>query len=126
MKRAAAIFSISMGVMIIGTWAFLFLLDQYPQARTLPLETGYLLVAEALTAGALIAAGYGILSNRPWAMSLILIALGELIYNTVRFAGELGQAGSLAGLAFFTAVGSAGLAFAVYLVAAAVHQRSRS
>jgi hypothetical protein len=107
MKKAAAIFSISMGVMMIGTWAFLFLLDQYPQARTLPLETGYLLVAEALTAGALIAAGYGIQSARPWAMPLILVALGELIYNTVRFAGELGQAGNLAGLAFFTAVGSA-------------------
>ncbi len=124
MKKAAAIFSISMGVMMIGTWAFLFLLDLYPQGRTLPLETGYLLVAEALTAGALIAAGYGILSNRPWAMPLILVALGELIYNTVRFGGELGQAGSLAGLAFFTAVGAAGLAFAVYLVIAAAHRRS--
>jgi hypothetical protein len=124
MKKAAAIFSISMGVMMIGTWAFLFLLKQYPQARTVPLETGYLLVAEALTAGALLAGGFGILSNRPWAMALILVALGELIYNTVRFAGELGQAGSLAGLAFFTVVGAAGLAFAVYLVTAAAHERS--
>jgi len=124
MKKAAAIFSISMGVMMIGTWVFLFLLDQYPQARTLPLETGYLLVGEALTAGALVAAGYGILSDRPWAMPLVLVALGELIYNTVRFAGELGQAGSLAGLAFFTTVGTAGIAFAAYLIAAATHERS--
>jgi hypothetical protein len=121
-KKTAAIFSISMGLMMLGTWAFLFLTDRYPEARTLPLETGYLLVAETLTAGALIAAGYGILSSRPWAMPLILVALGELVYCTVRFAGELGQAGSIPGRAFFTAVGAVGIAFAAYLIAAAVRQ----
>jgi hypothetical protein len=102
--------------MMLGTWGFLFLTDQYPQARSLPLETGYLLAAEGLTAAALVAGGYGLLSSRPWAMSLLLVAFGELIYCAVRFAGELGQGGSLAGLTFFSAVGAAGIAFAVFLI----------
>lgn len=126
MKKGAAIFSILMGLMMLGTWSFLLLLNQFPQVRSLPLETGYLLVAEFLTSAALIAAGYGILSNRKWGMPLVLVALGELIYCTIRFAGELGQGGSAAGLVFFTSVGAFGIAFAVYLVISASRQRQLS
>ena len=116
MNKPAAIFAIAMGLMMLGTWAFLLLTDQFPQVRTLPLETGYLLTAEFLTSTALIAGGYGILSGRSWAMPLLLIAIGELIYCTIRFAGELGQGGSIPGLVFFTAVALGGLFFAVSLV----------
>ena len=117
MNKPAAIFAIAMGLMMLGTWAFLLLTDQFPQVRTLPLETGYLLTAEFLTSAALIAGGYGILSGQSWAMPLLLIAIGELIYCTIRFAGELGQGGSIPGLVFFTAVALGGLFFAVVLVA---------
>lgn len=116
MKKAAAIFSILMGVMMFGTWAFLLLSNQFPEIRTLPIESGYLLVAEFLTAAALIIAGYGVLTRRQWALALMLVALGQLIYCTIRFAGELGQGGSLAGLGFFSSVAAGGLIFASYLV----------
>ncbi len=116
MKKVAAIFSLMMGFMMFGTWAYLLLLDKFPGIKTVPLETGYLLVAEALTSFALIASGYGMLSQRKWGQPLALVALGELIYCTVRYAGELGQTGSLAGLAFFTAVPIFGIAFALYLL----------
>ncbi len=112
MKKAAAIFSILMGLMMFGTWAFLLLFNQFPQVRTLPLETGYLLVAEFLTAAALVVAGCGVLVHRPWASPLLLVALGELVYCTIRFAGELGQGGSMAGLGFFSAVAAGGLVLA--------------
>lgn len=124
MHRAAAIFSIAMGLMMFGTWAFLLLMDQFPQIRTLPLETGYLLVAEFLTAAALVAAGIGVLSARAWAPPLLLIAIGELVYCTVRFAGELGQSGSIAGLIFFSAVGMAGVVFACLLVVSGARGRA--
>ena len=116
MIKAEAVFSILMGATMLGTWLFLFLSNRFPQARTLPVETGYLLVAEFLTAAALIVAGYGILSNRGWGTALGLVALGQLIYCTVRFAGELGQGGSSGGLIFFTTVGVFGILFAGYLV----------
>lgn len=115
-----------MGMMMFGTWTFLFLFTGYPQASTLPVETGYLLVAEFLTAATLVTAGYGTLSHRKWATQLILLALGELIYCTIRFAGELGQSGSLAGVAFFSSVGVFALIFAIYLVVSANHERSLS
>jgi hypothetical protein len=116
MRKTAAIFSILMGLMMFGTWAFLLLFNQFPEIRTLPLASGYLLVAEFLTSAALVIAGYGILTHRHWAPALLLVALGELIYCTIRFAGELGQSGSLAGLAFFSSVAAGGLFFASYLV----------
>lgn len=122
MKKGTAIFSILMGLAMFGTWLFLFLFAGFPQAQTHPLETGYLLVAEFLTAAALVAAGYGILSRRSWAMPLTLVALGELIYCAIRFAGELGQGGSLGGLVFFSLVGASGLVFAAGLVIAASRQ----
>ncbi len=126
MKKGAAIFSILMGVMMLGTWSYLFLSDQFPQAQTLPIETGYLLAAEFLTSVALILAGYGILARRNWALPLILVALGELIYCTIRFAGELGQGGSLPGLGFFTLVGALGIVFAASLIISIGRQRQIS
>ncbi len=124
MKKAAAIFSVLMGLTMSGTWTYLLLANQFPEIRTVPLESSYLLAAEGLTAAALIAAGYGVLTRRPWSQSLMLVALGELIYCTVRFAGELGQSGSLQGLAFFSSVAVGGLFFAAYSVVSANKQRS--
>jgi len=122
MQKAASIFGIAMGLMMLGTWAFLLLRDQFPQIRTLPLQSGYLLAAEFLTAVALVAGGIGVLQARAWALPLLLVALGELIYCTVRFAGELGQSGSVAGLMFFSAVGMAGIVFACLLVASSARR----
>ncbi len=126
MKKGAAVFSILMGVTMLGTWSFLFLSNRYPQARTVPVESGYLLAAEFLTASALVAGGYGVLTNRKWAMPLLFVGLGELIYCTIRYAGELGQGGSAAGLAFFTSVGACGIFFAVDLVISASRQNQIS
>ncbi len=116
MKKAAAVFTLAMGVIMLGTWLYLFIFPGYPQAATAPLETAYLLTAEFLTSAALIVSGYGVLTQRWWGLPLILLALGELVYCAIRFAGELGQEGSMPGLVFFTTVGIFGIAFAVYLV----------
>lgn len=116
MRKAAAGFSILMGLTMFGTWTFLLSTGQFPEIQTVPLESGYLLVAEFLTSAALMVAGFGVLTNRPWALALLMVALGELIYCTIRFAGELGQGGSAPGLAFFSAVAVGGLFFASYLV----------
>jgi len=117
MKKAAAVFTIAMGMMMLGTWLYLFIFPGYPQAATAPIETAYLLTAEFLTCAALIVSGYGVLTQRWWGPPMILLALGELVYCAIRFAGELGQQGSIPGLTFFTVVGVFGIAFAVYLVA---------
>ena len=122
MRKAAAIFAILMGVAMFGTWGFIFLFQGFPAAKTHPIETGYLLVAEFLTAAALVAAGYGVLTGRHWAMPLILVALGQLIYCAIRFAGELGQGGSPGGLAFFSLVGAMALVFAAWLVTSPFRQ----
>ncbi len=123
MKKAAAIFALAMGLMMLGTWALLLLTDQFPEIRTVPLEAGYLLAAEFLAAGSLIAGGWGVLAHKMWGFTLLLVAIGELIYCTVRFAGELGQGGSLPGLIFFSLVGLGGIIFAGLLVMAETRGR---
>lgn len=123
MTKAAAAFAILMGVMMSGTWAYLLLFNQFPAIRTVPLQTGYLLVAEGLTAIALIIAGYGIFSHQSWGLALMLVALGELIYCTIHYAGELGQEGSMAGLVFFSLVAAGGLFFVFGLLQLASGQR---
>lgn len=116
MQKGAAIFSILMGLAMVGTWLVLFLTGGVPEVRTSPIETGYLLTAEFLTAAGLVLGGYGVLAHRNWAIPLILVALGQLIYCAIRFAGELGQDGSVAGLVFFSLVGLSGLVFAASLI----------
>jgi hypothetical protein len=49
-----------------------------------------------------------------------------LIYCAIRFAGELGQAGNLGGLVFFSLVGVSGLVFAAGLIIGASRQNSPS
>ncbi len=124
MTNVAAIFSILMGMTMSGTWAYLLLSNQFPGLRTVPLESTYLLVAEGLTASALIIAGYGVFTHRSWALPLMLVALGELLYCTVRYAGELGQGGSTVGLAFFSLVAVGSLFFASYLLVSLGRQHS--
>lgn len=117
MRKATAIFSILMGLAMSGTWGYLLLFDQFPGIRTAPLESRYLVAAEFLTAFALVVSGSGVLLRRRWSPALLLAALGALTYCTVRYAGELGQSGSLLGLAFFSSVALTALFFAVSLVA---------
>src|SRR5512143_2242183 len=119
MNKLAAIFPILMGAAMSGTWAVLLLSDQFPAILSVPLQSAYLLVAEGLTAAALIMGGYGVLTQRQWAPALILVALGELVYWTIHYAGELGQSGGLAGLRSFNSVAVGGLYFSAYLVISA-------
>jgi hypothetical protein len=93
MLKVTAIYSILMGILLIGTWLVLFALGQVPELWTQPLDTGFLLLAEFLTGIGLIVGGYGVLAVRQWGFILVLFALGMMFYTVVRSIGLFAEQG---------------------------------
>ncbi len=104
MKKITAIYSLLMGVLLIGTWLVLFSLGQVPELWTQPLDTGSLLAAEFLTGIGLIAGGYGLLAPRQWGFPVVIFALGMMFYTVVRSAGLFAEEGNPFAAAWFVLV----------------------
>jgi hypothetical protein len=117
MTRALSIFSLFCAVGMFGTWGTMFILGLVPELKTAPIETGFLLAAEFLTAGALLASGLGLLARRAWGIRLVAIALGMLLYTSIYSIGVFGQAGNQPATAFFVAIALLGFVFAGWLTA---------
>ena len=119
MKTIAAIFSIVMGVALIGTWATLFALGDVSDLMMTPFQTTCLLIAEAMTGVSLLVAGAGVLVRASWGMPLTLVALGMLQYVATYYTGILGQHGNVPGSLFMGVVSIVTLALLGYSVPAA-------
>ena len=126
MQKIEALFSILMGVALLGTWLVLFLLGKVPELATSPLETGLLLVAELLTGLSLIVGGSGLLARARWGGSLDLVALGMLLYVSTYYTGILGQQGNTPAAVFMGTVAILTLLILGYAVLAASRSPSRA
>ncbi len=104
MAKITAIYSLLMGVLLIGTWIVLFALGQVPELWTHPLDTGFLLLAEFLTGIGLIAGGYGLLASHSWGLRMVLFALGMMFYTVVRSIGLFAEQGIPFAAAWFVLV----------------------
>ena len=102
MARWVAYYSILMGVMQIGTWVALYFLgvvrNYYVEK---PFETIFLLIAEFLTAIAMIIGGSGILGGQRWGHPVNLTALGMMLYCAIFSFGSFGQTGNVPAAAWF-------------------------
>ncbi len=103
MKKAAAIFSIFCGVAMLVVWATLLITGQVVELQTKPFETIFLLVAEFLTAAALLVGGIGLETEKSWGLRADLAALGMLLYCTIFSTGALGVGNTPAAI-FFSAM----------------------
>jgi hypothetical protein len=79
--------AVGVGLAMLGMWTALYLAGEIPDLATAPLEIGYHLAAEGLTAVALLAAGLGVLQGRERAGRLLMVALGMLLYTVLNSAG---------------------------------------
>ncbi len=102
MARWVAYYSILMGVLQIGTWVVLYFVgvvrDYYAGK---PFETIFLLIAELLTALAMIVGGGGILASQKWGVPVNFAALGMMLYCAIFSFGSFGQTGNLPAAAWF-------------------------
>lgn len=92
MARWVAYYSILMGVLQTGTWIVLYFVGtvrNYYSSK--PFETIFLIIAELLTAGAVILGGSGVLAGQKWGIPLNLAGLGMMLYCAIFSFGSFGQ-----------------------------------
>jgi hypothetical protein len=101
LRKTIAIYSIFVGIGMIGIWIMQLVTGQAPELQTAPIEIAMAITADWLTAIMLLAAGVGLLSMRNWAYKLYLFALGMLVYSVLISSGYFGQSGNTIFLILF-------------------------
>ena len=93
----AAVYSILVGIAIIGYWVLFSFEKQAlsPQTETVTnrgkIEMRFHITAELITAIVLIIAGISLLLEVGWGKEVFLIAIGMLLYTSVNSAGYFAQ-----------------------------------
>jgi hypothetical protein len=108
LRKTAAIYSIIVGLGMIGVWLMLLITGQDPQLaeelRTIPFAISMGIASDIITALALLIAGYALLTGRRWAAKMFLLAIGLLLYSVINAAGLYGQRGDAAFTIMFTII----------------------
>lgn len=94
-KKIAAILVVIIGILMIGQWSFFILMGMVPEFEDEPIRILFHLIAEFLTAIALIMGGLGLSLNKKWGFSVYLVALGMLSYTIVVSPGYYAQKGEI-------------------------------
>jgi len=82
-----------MGLVMLAVWIILLIQGQVREFTTAPIQGIFLLVAEILTAMAMMLGGIGILTRQRWGKALNLTALGMMFYTSVNSIGVFSQIG---------------------------------
>ena len=98
------IFSLIVGIGMIGQWLASYILKQIPELETEPIRIWFHIAAEMGTAIILIISGIGLLTQMNWGGNTFLIAVGMLFYTSIVSPGYFAQKGQWAWLAMFSAI----------------------
>lgn len=101
-KKIAALYSVIIGIAMIGMWLLFIATDQVSELKTEPLRITYHLIAEFLTAALLLIAGFGLFTNQKWGFHIFLISLGMLLYTVIVSAGYYAEKGEIAMIGMFS------------------------
>ena len=82
-KKIAAVYSIIVGVSMIGMWTVFYVTGGIPEINTEPAKITMHLIAEFVTAIMLILGGFGLISNRKWGFQTYLLSMGMLMYTLI-------------------------------------------
>ncbi len=101
LRRAAAVFAITVGAMMFAQWAFFIAAGEVPELDTEPIRISFHLAAEFLTATALVLAGLGLAKGKSWSFPVLMLALGMLSYTIIVSPGYFAQEGEYLFVAMF-------------------------
>ncbi len=104
MTKAAAIFAILMGVLMLIVWGILLATGQEAAVSAGMPSALSLLAAEFLTAFSLLIGGFGLLTGRKWGLRAALVALGMLLYCVIFSIGVFAERGIAPAVAWFVFV----------------------
>jgi len=106
-SNLVGIYSVLIGLMMIGMWVSLLLTKQVPElkpASYAPRLIAYHIVAELLTAFVLIISGVGLFLVSDWARILSAISLGMLLYSVINSPGKYAHENNLSMVIIFTII----------------------
>lgn len=86
-----ATFAIAVGLGMIGQWIYFLVKGEVAETRTSPVELGFHLLAEFVTAIALIIGGIILFMGMRWGLAVYLLAAGALLYSATNSAGYFAQ-----------------------------------
>ena len=95
LMRGAARFAIIVGIALIAIWAWLLVTGDVPDLDTDPLAMWFHIAGEIVTALALIAAGWGLLTGATWARKLHILASGMLLVVVIHAVAWYGERGDV-------------------------------
>jgi hypothetical protein len=101
-RIVASLYSIIIGIAMIGMWFVFIATDQVPEINTAPLQISYHLIAEFFTAIILLVGGFGLFNNKVWGFHLYLISMGMLFYTVIASAGYYADLGDIIMVGMFT------------------------
>jgi hypothetical protein len=93
LKKVSSIFSIIVGISIIGMWGMFYFSGQIVELSTKPIDITFHLINEFTTAILLLLGGYGLLRNRNWAARVHFLSMGMLLYSLLTANGYFTQKG---------------------------------
>jgi hypothetical protein len=115
-RKAAAIYSIIVGISMFMMWIMFYLIGSIPELTTEPARIVLHIFAELAAAAALIAAGFGLLKLKAWSHQLYLLATGALIYTMIQSPGYFLQNGELGFVVMFAVLLILGLILLVNMI----------
>jgi len=101
MRKPASIFSIFVGVSMLGMWLMLLTTGQVPELETIPKEIIMHIIIESITAILMIISGIGLLKKTNWSSNIYLFTSGMLTYTVVNSAGYYLQTNDYIFIAMF-------------------------
>lgn len=102
MRKLAAVYCLFMGISMFGIWVMFYLTGSIPEIYTKPIELGFHIAAEIITAIILIISGIGLLIRKNWSYEIYLLSMGMLVYTLIMSPGYFAQKGELAFVAMFS------------------------
>lgn len=116
MKKLAIIYSIIVGLGMLGSWLMFYLTGNIPELAADPIQITFHLIAEVGTAVLLLVSAYLLTANKRSGYSVWLIALGALMYTLIVSPGYFLQQGEMAFPLMFGAI----FVLAVWLLISAI------
>ncbi len=99
--QLAAIYSMFIGVCMLGMWAVFVSMGQVPELVTSPIQVSLHIIGEAATAVALLIGGYGVWARKKWGLQAYMLSMGMLLYTLIVSPGYYAQSGNLAMVGMF-------------------------
>jgi hypothetical protein len=114
--KLAAIYSMIIGIAMLGMWTVFVTTGQVPELSTEPIRVSMHIIGEVVTALVLIAGGYGVWAGKKWGLQAYMLSMGMLLYTLIVSPGYYAQSGDAVMVGMFAvffviAIAFTGLSF---------------